>query len=121
MVTLRRGILLLGYICSLIIQVEGGKYKKKTTYYFKPDPNMKALNVYRKGFSTGDIDLIFQVINEQFQFTWVPGRNKMNKSEYKNFFLEFKSSVENELGKFLMRFDHTTVWQVDMRRNDKED
>ena len=71
------------------------------------------LESYRKAFSSGDINLIMDLVDSEFNFIWVPENTKMDEDSFPDFFLKFKENIETTLkAKYSMEFENIILTKV---------
>ena len=72
-----------------------------------PLTNKQALDRYRLGWASGDIQIIMDVVNNSsFTFTWVPENNVVTAEDFPQFFEQTIHDVEATTNKkYLMAFD----------------
>ena len=72
-----------------------------------PLTNTQALDRYRLGWATGDIQIIMSVVNNStYAFTWVPDQNEVSAADFPQFFEKFMADAEAKTNKkYFMVFD----------------
>merc|ERR1711894_182144 len=75
----------------------------------------QALDLYRLGWATGDVEIILSSINKStFTFTWVPDDNAVSPRDFPEFFKTFMKNAEKASNKkYFMAFDNIIHREVD--------
>ena len=70
--------------------------------------NNRALDLYRLGWATGDVQIILSSVNNStFSFTWVPTNDVVPPSRFPKFFADFMAEAEKKTNKeYFMTFDN---------------
>eukprot|EP00092_Neocalanus_flemingeri_P004532 GFUD01004882.1.p1 GENE.GFUD01004882.1~~GFUD01004882.1.p1 ORF type:complete len:231 (+),score=59.34 GFUD01004882.1:92-784(+) len=75
--------------------------------------NQAALDEYRLGWATGDTDIIFGVVTDTFNFTWVPDNDVVSKARFPSFLSDFITLSESDgRAKFFQTYDNIIQKQV---------
>ena len=72
------------------------------------EANNEALDLYRLGWATGDVEIILSSVNNStFTFTWVPTNQVVSPRQFIKFFGDFMAEAEKKTNeKYLMTFDN---------------
>merc|ERR1712016_308922 len=75
----------------------------------------QALDLYRLGWATGDVEIILSSINKStFTFTWVPDDNAVSPRDFPEFLKTFMKNAEKASNKkYFMAFDNIIHREVD--------
>ena len=56
-----------------------------------------SLHIYSDGWAKGDSEIISEIVDDQYTFSGLPNMNPIDKANFKMFWVEFRSNVENSL------------------------